>query len=186
MLNSSRVFIRHVESRDRKQIVALAKESVAMHTPWIAAPTSNQIFRLYYRRLRKPEFEGFVCCLQNSSQIVGVFNLNNIVRNGHMSASIGYYVFSAYKNQGYMTEGLQQVVQIAFSELGLHRIEAYIQPQNARSKALVQRCGFEFEGVSRAYLFINGQWNDHERWVIIDQRQQFLPLEDALVDCRRT
>lgn len=79
-----------------------------------------------------------------------------------------------------MTEGLRLVVQIAFTELGLHRLEANIQPDNDRSKKLVKRCGFEYEGTSRALLYINGQWCDHERWVIIDHRHQLLPLERSV------
>ena len=179
-LQNDRVFIRRVESRDRKRIVTLAKESVSFHTPWISAPTTNQIFRLYMRRVHRTDHEGFVCCLRESKQIIGVFNLNNIVRSAYMSASLGYYVFSQYQNQGYMTEGLQKVVEIAFTELGLHRIEANIQPENDRSKELVKRCGFEYEGTSKALLYINGQWCDHERWVIIDNRAQLLPLESSV------
>ena len=168
-----RVFIRRVESRDRKQIVALAQESVSFHTPWISAPTTNQIFRLYIRRIRRDENEGFVCCLQETGTIVGVINLNNIIRSVNMSASIGYYAFSRYQGQGYMTEGLKKVVEIAFRDLGLHRLEAAIQPENNRSKELARRCGFEFEGISKRYLYMNGQWRDHERWAVIDPRSQF-------------
>ena len=69
-----------------------------------------------------------------------------------------------------MLEGLELVKQYAFQELGLHRIEANIQPDNERSKNLVIRAGFLREGNSRAFLFINGAWRDHERWTVIDHR----------------
>ena len=69
-----------------------------------------------------------------------------------------------------MTEGLQLVLEYAFTEVGLHRIEANIQPSNDASRNLVQRCGFILEGFSPKYLFINGEWRDHERWVAMDER----------------
>lgn len=70
-----------------------------------------------------------------------------------------------------MTEGLNQVLDFAFQNLGLHRVEANIQPNNDTSRKLVQRCGFVLEGFSAKYLFIDGKWRDHERWVAFDERE---------------
>ena len=178
--HADRVSVRPVASRDKKQIVALAKESIALHAPWVTAPTSSQVFRLYLRRIRRDDHKGYVCYLKETKEIVGIFNLNNIQRGVTLSTSIGYYVFSRFQNKGYMTEGLTKMVNLAFHTLGLHRIEANIQPENEASKNLVQRCGFKFEGVSKDFLFINGRWRDHERWVIIDKRPELFSMESAL------
>ena len=69
-----------------------------------------------------------------------------------------------------MTEALHLVVRLAFEEKGFHRIEANIQPNNHASRNLVQRCGFTLEGDSKDFLYINGRWRDHERWVRVDAR----------------
>ena len=69
-----------------------------------------------------------------------------------------------------MREGLLQVKEHLFRKIGLHRIEANIQPDNLASIALVRSCGFELEGLSRSFLFINGAWRDHQRWVALDDR----------------
>jgi [ribosomal protein S5]-alanine N-acetyltransferase len=58
------------------------------------------------------------------------------------------------------------VLREAFTRLDLHRLEANIQPANARSIALAKRCGFALEGFSPRYLKIGGRWRDHERWAI--------------------
>ena len=66
-----------------------------------------------------------------------------------------------------MTEALAAAAAFAFGELGLHRLEANIQPGNAASLALVKRVGFHKEGFSPRYLRIDGDWRDHERWALI-------------------
>ena len=66
-----------------------------------------------------------------------------------------------------MSEALRLVLKYSFEKLGLHRLEANIQPLNRASIALVKRAGFVREGFSRRYLKICGRWRDHERWAII-------------------
>jgi len=58
------------------------------------------------------------------------------------------------------------VVRYAFTSLGLHRLEANIQPANRASLAVVERLSFRREGWSPAFLMVDGKWRDHERWAI--------------------
>jgi len=66
-----------------------------------------------------------------------------------------------------MAEGLALTLRVAFRSLGLHRIEANVQPRNTRSIALVRSAGFTREGFSRRYVRIAGRWRDHERWAML-------------------
>jgi len=77
---------------------------------------------------------------------VGVVNIGEIVRGALQSAFLGYYGSAAHAGQGYMTEGLTLVLRLAFRRLGLHRLEANVQPGNRASLALLRRLGFRLEG----------------------------------------
>ena len=93
--------------------------------------------------------------------------MSEIVRSAFQSAYLGYYAFRPHAGQGYMTEGLALVLRHAFGTLGLHRLEANIQPANHPSRALVRGLGFRKEGFSPRYLKIGGRWRGHERWAIV-------------------
>ncbi|MFF1398767.1 GNAT family N-acetyltransferase, partial [Streptomyces sp. NPDC058287] len=68
--------------------------------------------------------------------------------------------------------GTSLVIQFAFDQLELHRLEANIQPDNASSLNLVKRLGFKREGYSAAFQFINDEWRDHERWALTAETAQ--------------
>jgi [ribosomal protein S5]-alanine N-acetyltransferase len=110
---------------------------------------------------------GFLVLRRKDQQLVGVINLNNVIRAAFQSAFLGYYAFSPLGGQGLMREGMLLVIQHAFTVLKLHRLEANVQSANLRSIALLRKCGFVREGFSRRYLKVGGRWRDHERWAIL-------------------
>lgn len=167
---SSAVYLKTVTAADRKEFVNLMKGSKSLHEPWISPPTTDRAFDSYLSRMSEDDHHGLLVCERDANAIVGVININSIVRGTFLSASLGYYVGAPFAGHGFMSQGLHQAVSYAFDSLGLHRLEANIQPDNARSLALVARCGFEREGFSPRFLYIAGQWRDHERWAIYDDR----------------
>ena len=168
---ATRVYLRKVRASDRRELVERVAEGASLLSPWISAPSTPRAFRHYLRRTQRDDHEGLLVCRLDTDAIIGVINLNNIVRGSFLSASLGYYAMARHAGQGYMQEGLELVKDYAFRQLGLHRIEANIQPNNKRSINLVKRCGFVREGYSRDFLHIEGAWRDHERWAAIDSRK---------------
>ena len=67
-----------------------------------------------------------------------------------------------------MTEALKGAMAFVFDEYKLHRIEAFIVPENTPSLNLVRRAGFHYEGVRKSYMHINGEYRDHEAFYILE------------------
>lgn len=99
---------------------------------------------------------------------IGFVVLANIIRGAFQSCHVGYEMDGTQINHGYMTEALRQLMHIAFEPLLLHRIEANIMPRNARSIRVVEKLGFVYEGLSPRYLKINGVWEDHGHYVMLN------------------
>ena len=96
-----------------------------------------------------------------------MFNLSEIVHGVFCSAYLGYYAFAGAAGKGAMGEGLRLVLDTAFRDLKLHRVEANVQPGNTRSIDFLARNGFTREGYSRRYLKIGGRWRDHARFAML-------------------
>lgn len=167
LLQGPRVAIRHVRRLDYDELTVLAQESAEMLRRWLGArENAVEAFESYLERFEQPTHEGFVICLRSTGAIVGGVNINNIVRGTLQSGTLGYTSYISTTGRGYMTEGLGLVIKLAFGQLDLHRLEANIQPDNTASLNLVKRLGFQHEGSSTAFQYINGAWRDHERWAI--------------------
>jgi [ribosomal protein S5]-alanine N-acetyltransferase len=105
--------------------------------------------------------------LAGTGRVVGRITLNSIVRGAHQSCSMGYWVSAADNGRGYATAAVRNVIQVAFTELGLHRIEAATLLHNTRSQRVLERNGFARIGMAPAYLNIAGRWQDHILYQVV-------------------
>ncbi len=164
-----RVVVNHVQAGDGAELVAANLASVALHEPWVLPCRDQVSFLGYLARCDGDRSLGFIARERDSGRIVGVINLSEIVRGFFQSAYMGYYAVAGMNGRGLMGEAVSLVVTHAFRQVGLHRIEANIQPTNEASRALAKRLGFRQEGYSPRYLKIDGEWRDHERWAILSE-----------------
>jgi len=158
------VAIRPPERRDCSDFLAAVHRSRSLHAGWVSPPKSPREFAQYLKRVSTEAHRAFLVIDDETGSMVGIININNIIRGNFQSAFLGYYAFSPYLGQGLMTQGLKLVLRFAFRKLKLHRLEANIQPHNQASISLVRKCGFVREGCSVRYLKVCGRWRDHERW----------------------
>lgn len=103
-------------------------------------------------------------------EMIASCNFNNIVRGIFQACHLGYSVAAAWQGQGLMHEALRATITYMFEEADLHRIMANYLPHNQRSGRLLQRLGFEREGLAKKYLKINGVWQDHVLTALVRQR----------------
>ena len=161
-----RVVLRVPTAADQDEFLAAMRASRALHRPWLYMPETPERYAAYLSRVDDPRAAPYLACRIEDGAIVGFLNISEIVRGAFKSGFLGYGGVARFAGQGYMTEAMRLVLREAFTTVGLHRLEANIQPGNAPSIALAKRCGFELEGFSPRYLKIGGRWRDHERWAI--------------------
>lgn len=159
------IFIHELQLSDEQRFLDTMQRSQVLHSPWVIAPLSTEEFQNYMQRSLQPNNKSFLA-LDASNHIVGVFNLSEIVRGAFQNAYLGFYASIDYHGRGLMSAAMKLVLEYAFVELKLHRIEANIQPGNLKSIHLVKKNRFREEGYSPRYLKINDVWCDHLRFAM--------------------
>ena len=175
-LMGPRIVLRMGDPADWRNWRNLREQSRDFLTPWEPTWPDNAmtysyfcgLLRRQWRDWRQAKAYAFQIFLNGTDgkagALVGGITLNDIQRNIAQKGTLGYWMGETYAGQGYMTEAVQLVCDFAFQTLRLHRVEASCLPHNERSKALLRRLGFEEEGYAKAYLQIDGKWQDHLLW----------------------
>jgi len=161
------ILLRPLAREDAAELIAGHLASQAYHAPWAKPFTDAAGFEARYAKQVTGAHVILVAREAASQRIVGVVTISEIVLGVLQGGYLGYYGMAEFARRGFMTEAARQAARYAFTELGLHRLEANIQPENTASIALVRRLGFRKEGFSPEYLFIDGAWRDCERWALL-------------------
>jgi ribosomal-protein-alanine N-acetyltransferase len=119
-------------------------------------------------RQKEQEIRFFLFESNNPTEIIGDIGYSNIIKGAFWSCYLGYRMDEQKTRKGFMFEALSKANQFMFNVMKLHRIEANIMPHNTASIALVEKLRFEFEGYSKNYLKINGKWEGHNRYALLN------------------
>ena len=105
---------------------------------------------------------------ENPNEIIGTISFGNILPSPYISCNIGYKIAPKFHNKGYGSEAILAGINLAYSYLNIHRINAYVQETNIPSIRILEKCGFHLEGKCIKNLKVNGKWTDHLLYGIIN------------------
>lgn len=174
-IERGRVYLRSPRQRDWKRWSDVRERSRDFLAPWEPTWTFDAMTRSSFRRRvrvyaqewRQGASYSFLIFRRTDDAILGGVTLSNVRRGVAQTGSLGYWIGAPFARQGFMTEALAGLLEFAFEELGLHRVEAACLPNNAASRAVLLKIGFREEGFAREYLRINGTWQDHALFAIL-------------------
>jgi ribosomal-protein-alanine N-acetyltransferase len=170
------VYLRSPEMRDFANWAALRHLSREFLTPWEPTWPSDDLTRASFRRrLRRhaneidnDEAYPFLIFREGDDALLGGLTFGQVKRGVAQSATLGYWMGEPFAGKGLMARAVRAATGFAFAALRLHRIEAACLPHNDRSIQLLTRTNFKPEGIARAYLRINGVWQDHLLFALLE------------------
>jgi ribosomal-protein-alanine N-acetyltransferase len=168
-LVGERVWLRPPERGDWQEWSELRGESRAFLAPWEPSWPGDALGRAAFRRRiaryavdwRTDQGYSLFVYRRADDALLGGIGLSNVRRGVAETGSLGYWIGERHARRGYMTDALVATLDFAFHRLRLHRVEAACLPTNAPSKRLLLKVGFREEGYAREYLCIDGKWQDH-------------------------
>jgi len=163
------VHLRHPRWADFEQWVELRRKNQSYLSPWEPewneAHLSRQSYKARLAVFKKMIANGqgypFHMFRADDERMIGACNITRIQRQVAQTAMLGYWVGEEFARQGFARAAVKTACQFCFNDLGLHRIEAGVQPENAASIKVLEAVGFQREGVARGFLKIDGEWRDH-------------------------
>jgi ribosomal-protein-serine acetyltransferase len=119
-------------------------------------------------RRQLAEDDGFQAAIVREGAIVGVAGFHGVDR-ANRAATIGYWLAAGEEGRGTMTHAVRALVDHAFERWGLNRIEIRIDVENARSRAVVERLGFVYEGTLREALRLTDGFHDDAVYAMLSR-----------------
>jgi [ribosomal protein S5]-alanine N-acetyltransferase len=163
------VYLRQPQMSDFLDWAALREKSRSFLEPWEPIWPADDLTRGAFRRRLKRYAEdqridqaySFFVFRTDANVLIGGVTLSNVRRGVAQASSIGYWMGAPYARHGLMSRALRALIPFSFNNLRLHRLEAACITTNAASIRLLEKSGFQREGLARQYLCINGMWQDH-------------------------
>lgn len=176
VVHGDEVYLRMPQMSDYPAWAELRAQSREFLTPWEPVWTSSELTRASFRRRLKyyardlKEDLGYAFFLfeTDGDKLLGGLTLSNVRRGVTQACTLGYWIGTPHAAQGHMTAGVSAVIPFVFDSLSLHRLEAACLPHNDASMKLLDRTGFTREGIARRYLKINGVWQDHMTFALLE------------------
>lgn len=162
-LSTDRLVLRPVEGRDVDDVFAIYSNTEALQyfarEPLRGREDAQRMIEENLVPGMDDKARVWAICLRDSDRMIGSFTLFHI-DSANRRAEVGYILNQAFWGQGYASEALTRMIRHCFEDLGLARLEADVDPQNAGSLKLLERHAFEREGYFRKRWFVRGDWYD--------------------------
>ncbi len=176
VLISNGVTLRPLRLRDRAKWDEVRAANRDWLAPWeatrpiVPGDDSDKELPSYFQMVASHNREGrakrsLSLSIWFENSLVGQITMGGIVMGALRGAHIGYWVDKRYANRGITTQAVQMLTEYGFEELGLHRIEINLRPENAASRRVAEKAGYHLEGERPRFLHIDGQWRDHLSFV---------------------
>ena len=171
------VELRQLKKSDARKLQALLIKDRAWLSPWEATTPgirypvdARDLVRNLLYQQRKGTGLAFI--IEVDGALAGQINVANILYGSVSSATVGYWIGKDFAGRGAMPIAVALTIDYLFDELGLHRVEIDIRPENEASLRVVEKLNLREEGLKERFIHIDGQWRDHRVFAVTSEERK--------------
>ncbi|WP_235074858.1 GNAT family N-acetyltransferase [Paenibacillus alvei] len=172
VLETARTRMKEMTLQDAEDMFEYASdEEISRFATWPAHQTiadSQRFLNWIIQRYSRGEIAPWGIYCKQSERLIGTCGFGNWNQQ-HARAEIGYALSRSCWGHGLMTEVVNKVIRYGFTSMKLVRIEARCYPDNTASIRVLEKCGFQQEGVLRKHIFAKGRYEDVHLFSIINE-----------------
>ncbi|MCI1663001.1 MAG: GNAT family N-acetyltransferase [Actinomyces sp.] len=165
--------VRPCLGRDHRRVDEARRSNRLWLSPWEAtlprgAEESLPDLSTYRRTSDRQQREGtgLMMVVELDGSVAGLISLSGVQRGAMSQGMLGYWMTQEAAGRGVGALAVAMVIDLVIGELGLHRIEVNVRPENSRSLGLCRKLGLRREGLRTRYMNIAGEWADHVAFAI--------------------
>lgn len=174
-LTTSRLLLRQVRPGDAEAFFAIFSDEEAMQfygsSPHHFLDESREVITRSQGHYDQREAIRWGITLHGDDTLLGSCSLFHFDEGFHR-AEIGYELNRASWGRGITSEAVAAILTYCFTDLGLHRVEALIDIMNERSKGLLLKLGFTYEGYLRQRYYWEGHFEDEHYFGLLKDEWQ--------------
>ncbi|MSS85156.1 GNAT family N-acetyltransferase [Actinomycetaceae bacterium WB03_NA08] len=179
--------VRPAIGRDYLAIESVRRANRAWLSPWEATLPPGSTERLpgmggYQRRCEKQMRDslGLYMVIEADEEAAGTISIAGVQHGAMSQGVLGYWIGEQWARQGITSLAVAAVIDMALLQLGLHRLEINVRPENEPSLRLCHSIGLRREGLKPRFMCIGGQWRDHVGFSVDREMLQQEPLVERL------
>ncbi len=176
MIQGKRIYLRHLNEHDAKRLFEyevtnrdfFKTTSFTRNDDYYTLDNIRKNIDDYQKEIIEKSNMRFGIFLNSNHKLIGMIALNDIL-SSLKTSYVGYSLDLKHTHQGFMFEALTLLIDFSFTTLNLHRLEAGVMPSNRASSKVLEKCGFIREGLLRKNVHINGHWEDHYIYGLLNE-----------------
>ena len=174
-LKGKNIILRNLTSSNTEEILEYYKKNKKHLEPFEPTKDSNFYTLEAQKKILNKSYKEFLngttieLGIFKEEKLIGKIKLSSILHGSFKNGILGYSIDEDEQGKGYMKESVQLLLEYAFNECELHRVEASALVNNEKSRTVLTKCGFKLIGINEKYLLINGQWRDHATYYLIKE-----------------
>ena len=175
LLETERLILRELRPEDAETVFRLLSDAevVRYYDPLMThLEQAQRSIERHRARFENNEGIRWGITMKGEDTIVG--NCGFFRDKDNFLAELSYVLAKSYWNKGFMPEALEAIIAFGFEHYQLHRIEAHVALPNLASVRVLQKLGFQEEGLLRERLFENNRFHDEKAFALLksDFRQK--------------